>query len=103
MAFDYNLEHTRGLDPHHAKSRNLHMVDSSKTYTVGAMPAQVFLEDFLPLARPVDNGPVLSHKRAFTTVPERTETVEEVHDPLVSDPSSHTATIMKTSVLAQRT
>ncbi|KAM5531249.1 hypothetical protein V8D89_015086 [Ganoderma adspersum] len=91
MALDHNLEHTRGLDPHHAKSRNLHMVDSSKTYTVGPMPVQEFLEDFLPLARPVDNGPLLSHKRAFNTLPERAETVHEVHDPLLNALNKTTA------------
>ena len=95
MALDYTLEHTRGLDSHHAKSRNLHMIDSSKTYTVGAMPVQEFLNDFLPLDHPVDHGPLLSHKRAFTTLPECAETVHEVHDPLVSTSSPQIPTKMK--------
>ena len=83
MALDFSLQRTRGLDPLHAKSRNMYMVERSRTYVVGPMPAEEFLENFLPLARGVDQHPLLSSRNAFRSVPESANTVAEILVPLV--------------------
>ncbi|KAI1793362.1 hypothetical protein LXA43DRAFT_885991 [Ganoderma leucocontextum] len=84
MALDYALEHTRGLEPQHAKSRNLHMVERSRSFIIGPMPVQDFLSQFLPLDRLIDMDPLLAwHKNAFRDVPERAATVAEIQEPLL--------------------
>ena len=87
MPLDLALEHTRGLEPQHAKSRNLHMVQSSRSFVLGPMPTGDFLEQFLPLAHPFDMVSLIAwHRNAFRTVPERGASVMEIQGPLVRFP-----------------
>ena len=83
MALNHSLEYTRGLEPHHAKSRNLHNVDNSKRYILGPMPIRLFLQDFLPLDGAVDTKLLVSARKAFDAVPQRAATVAEILEPLV--------------------
>ena len=83
MALNHSLEYTRGLEPHHAKSRNRHHVDSSKSFVLGSMPARLFLQEFLPLDRAIDRKLLVTAKRAFDAVPQRATTAAEILKPLV--------------------
>ena len=83
MALDHSLAHTCGLEPHHAKSRNLHMVDNSKSFILGPMPPRLFMQDFLPLDRAIDSKVLLTARKAFDSVPERAHVVTEILEPLV--------------------
>ena len=83
MALNDSLEHTRGLEPHHAKSRNLHYVDSSKSFILGPMPTGLFLKKFLPLDGAMNTKPLATVEKAFDAVPQRAATVAEILEPLV--------------------
>ena len=90
MALNSALEHTRGLEPQHAKSRNLHMLERSRSFVIGPMPVQAFLSQFLPLDFLIDMDPLLAwHKNAFREIPERAATVMEIQEPLVCFLSAH--------------
>ena len=83
MSLDHSLEHTRGLEPHHAKSRNLHMAENSKSFILGPMLPRLFMQDFLPLDRAIDSKVLLTARKAFNSVPERAHVVTEILEPLV--------------------
>ncbi len=93
MTLDLSLEHTRGFEPQHAKSRNLHMFESSRSFIIGPMPTGDFMSPFLPLDHPFDMVPLIAwHKTAFRAVPERAVTVMEIQGPLVCFPFSSSIT-----------
>ena len=84
MALEESLTHTRGLEPELARSRNRKAVEDSKTYTLGSMPVGDFMGDFLKVPRPYDIVDLLSSRQAFSRVPIRSTTVEDLCAHLVS-------------------
>ncbi|KAI0364213.1 hypothetical protein BV20DRAFT_956708 [Pilatotrama ljubarskyi] len=84
MALSDECSQTRGLEPEGAPSRIRRYVRDSGGCTVGPMPAQHFLDAFLPPV-PVDRKrQLLSNSGAFETVPRSGAKPADVYEPLIA-------------------
>lgn len=83
MALDQSLDHTLGLEPERAKSRNRKLAEDARNYTLGPIPVIQFLGEFL--SPPDDYEPMLSsnYANAFRSIPSRGTTSTEIYEPLV--------------------
>ena len=83
MALEQSLARTRGLEPELARSRNRKAVEDAKKHTLGPMPVRDFMRDFLKVPHTCNTGDLLSSRHAFSRVPARASTPEDLSDPLV--------------------
>ena len=82
MALDDTLFRTDGLEPRLAMSRLRRHVSLAKTHTLGPMPVDQFLEEFLPPSSedPEDRLPSVN---AFKDVPQSADSPVRIYKPLV--------------------
>nr|VWP01173.1 Anthranilate--CoA ligase (EC [Ganoderma boninense] len=72
------------LQPLRAKYRNLELVDTSQTQTVGPMPVPAFLDEFMPVDKPLSTSGMRASRRAFNSVPEKADTPSGIYQPLIA-------------------
>ncbi|KAI0324551.1 hypothetical protein GY45DRAFT_1331419 [Cubamyces sp. BRFM 1775] len=84
VALDPELSCTQGLEPDVAIAHVKRRVLDSYNFTVGPMPVESFLEEFLPNTPPVDPGGRLSSKNAFMAIPPRAEDRAHISQPLIA-------------------
>ncbi|KAJ8496247.1 hypothetical protein ONZ51_g1188 [Trametes cubensis] len=83
MALDENLSGTYGLQPRLAMARLRRHVFNAKKHTLGPMPVERFIEEFLP-PNSGDSSGRLSSRNAFRTVPQCVDVPARIYKPLVS-------------------
>ena len=84
LALDHTLLHTHGPVPHFAKNRNAHLIANCKQFIVGPMPAQQFIDYFLPPPLADDRSDMLASLDAFKSVPLRGIDASDIYNPLAS-------------------
>ncbi|KAI0694171.1 hypothetical protein C8T65DRAFT_57867 [Cerioporus squamosus] len=77
------LGNTIGLDTNGALARNLKHLAESRLFTLGPMPVQDFLDEFLPRRSDEGRGSMLSSEDAFSTVPTRGDSSADIYRPLI--------------------
>ncbi|TFK87926.1 hypothetical protein K466DRAFT_490031, partial [Polyporus arcularius HHB13444] len=78
------LGNTVGLDANGALARNLKHLAESRQFTLGPMPVQDFLDEFLPESGHGGRGGMLSSEAAFSAVPTRGESSADIYRPLIA-------------------
>ncbi|KAI0330526.1 hypothetical protein GY45DRAFT_1302931 [Cubamyces sp. BRFM 1775] len=83
MPIDDGHACTRGLNPSSGDARMKQHLRDSRSYTVGPMPVEQFIEEFLPPVPPEHRNEILSSRRAFSTIPHGALTPREIFEPLL--------------------
>ena len=83
IAVDRDSGTIKGVDPKGALFRNPRNVQDSRQWTVGPMPVQDFLDNFLPLHDDESVKGMLSSRNAFKSVPPLGSTPADICEPLV--------------------
>ena len=84
MALDSTFSHTRGFDPLSAMSRNTQHLHNCIDHLLGPMPAQQFLDIFLPWDVPGGRRRRLQSRDAFKDVPLSWTRIDDMYTHLVS-------------------
>ncbi|KAI0330527.1 hypothetical protein GY45DRAFT_750263 [Cubamyces sp. BRFM 1775] len=84
MAYNDSHSHTRGLEPSDANARMRRHVRDSRSYTIGPMPVQSFIDEFLPPLPAGRMNVILSSRNAFKAVPSIAATPVEIFQPLIA-------------------
>ncbi|KAH9889878.1 hypothetical protein C8Q73DRAFT_705762 [Cubamyces lactineus] len=84
MAYNDTRTHTRGLEPSGANARMKRHLRDSRSYTIGPMPVQFFIDEFLPPLPTGRKKDILSSKAAFKAVPMSAATPVEIFQPLIA-------------------
>ena len=82
MALNPELSCEQGLEPGLAMARVKRHISGSYKTTVGPMPVESFLQEFLPNT-PVDSKGRLSSRNAFMAIPPHTDHRIHISQPLV--------------------
>ena len=82
MALDDSLSGTHGLEPRLAMARLRRHVSNANKHTIGPMPVELFMKEFLP-PHPGDASGRLSSRNAFTRVPQCADVPARICKPLV--------------------
>ncbi|KAJ8462800.1 hypothetical protein ONZ51_g10666 [Trametes cubensis] len=83
MPIDDGHACTRGLNPSSGDARIKQHLRDSRSYTVGPMPAELFIEKFLPPVPAERKNEILSSRRAFSGIPHGASTPREIFQPLL--------------------
>ncbi|KAI0662100.1 hypothetical protein C8Q70DRAFT_909953 [Cubamyces menziesii] len=84
MAYNDNHSHTRGLEPSGANARMRRHLRDSRSYTIGPMPVQSFIDEFLPSLPTGRKKDILSSRDAFKAVPASAATSADIFQPLIA-------------------
>ncbi|KAI9067444.1 hypothetical protein FKP32DRAFT_1673002 [Trametes sanguinea] len=85
MALDKDLLRTAGLKPFLAENQSETHLRNTRECTVGPMPADMFLDEFLPLnPGSQDRSDQLSSAKAFDAIPSHADEPAGVYTPLVA-------------------
>lgn len=86
LAVDPQSLQPRGFELKDVLQRYRRYVPNSRDYMVGPMPAQEFLDEFLPVPSPEQREHMRSPTDAFKAVPSRATASAEIYEPLVRSP-----------------
>ncbi|KAI0350370.1 hypothetical protein OH77DRAFT_1431108 [Trametes cingulata] len=84
MAYNEHCTRTRGLELDNVTERRKRDINNSREWTVGPMPVEQFLDDFLPSVPPEKRRDVLSSRAAFKDVPSSGDTPAAIFKPLIA-------------------
>ncbi|KAI0712050.1 hypothetical protein C8Q76DRAFT_796938 [Earliella scabrosa] len=90
IAVDRDSGTIKGVDPKGALFRNPRNVQDSRQWTVGPMPVQDFLDNFLPFHDDESVKGMLSSRNAFKSVLPRGSTAADICEPLIKALNSKT-------------
>ena len=86
MALDVLLTHTRDLESLYSRSSTTRVAKEVRNYTLGPMPVQDFINNFLNAPDPPSYKNMRSIRRAFQSVPAHAMSSAEIVEPMVRLP-----------------
>ncbi|KAI0712055.1 hypothetical protein C8Q76DRAFT_597981, partial [Earliella scabrosa] len=84
MALDVLLIHTRDLESLYSRSSTIRVAKEVRNYTLGPMPVQDFINNFLDAPDPTSYNMMRSIRQAFQSVPAHTMSSAEIVEPMIA-------------------